>query len=51
MKLDDPSRANQLLLEEGIIGGYELPDAMLLAFTEKRTKEEIDRLVDVLGGM
>ncbi|NLY54429.1 MAG: aminomethyl-transferring glycine dehydrogenase subunit GcvPA [Firmicutes bacterium] len=51
VKLDDPSRANQLLLEEGIIGGYELPDAMLLAFTEKRTKEEIDRLVDVLGGM
>jgi glycine dehydrogenase subunit 1 len=48
--LDDPTRANDQLLQNGIIGGYELPDAMLLAFTEKRTRAEIDRLVAVLGG-
>ena len=48
--LDDPAGANDRLLQNGIIGGYELPDAMLLAFTEKRTKAEIDRLVAVLGG-
>ncbi len=48
--MDDPAGANDQLLQNGIIGGYELPDAMLLAFTEKRTKAEIDRLVAVLGG-
>lgn len=46
----DPTGANDRLLQNGIIGGYELSDAMLLAFTEKRTKAEIDRLVAVLGG-
>lgn len=51
INLANPAAANQLLLEHGIIGGYELADGMLLAFTEKRTKAEIDRLVDVLGGM
>ncbi|MDD3890332.1 MAG: aminomethyl-transferring glycine dehydrogenase subunit GcvPA [Syntrophomonadaceae bacterium] len=50
IKLDDPAGANKRLLENGIIGGYELEDGMLLAFTEKRTKEEIDKLVAVLGG-
>lgn len=49
--LKDPKEANRRLLEQGIIGGYELPQGMLLAFTEKRTKAEIDLLVDVLGGM
>jgi glycine dehydrogenase subunit 1 len=48
--MDDPAAANRKLLENGIIGGYELEDAMLLAFTEKRNKAEIDRLVSVLGG-
>ncbi len=48
--MDDPAGANDQLLQNGIIGGYELPDAMLLAFTEKRTRAEIDRLVAVLGG-
>ncbi len=51
IKLADPAAANKRLLENGIIGGYELKGGMLLAFTEKRTKAEIDRLVDVLGGM
>lgn len=50
---------NKELLKEGILGGYdlaksypELENAMLLCVTEKRTKEEIDRLsglLEVLG--
>lgn len=51
IKLADPIAANKRLLEHNIIGGYALPDGMLLAFTEKRTKAEIDSLVAVLGGM
>jgi len=44
---------NGKLLEEGILGGYDLADfemdkASLLCVTEKRTKEEIDRLASVL---
>jgi glycine dehydrogenase subunit 1 len=46
---------NQKLLENGILGGYNLhrdydkyKNTMLLAFTEKRTKEEIDRLKALL---
>lgn len=50
VRLNSPAEANRQLLQQGIIGGYELPDGMLLAFTEKRTKEEIDRLVAVMGG-
>jgi glycine dehydrogenase subunit 1 len=38
-------------LSNGIIGGYELEDALLFAFTEKRTRQEIDKLVQVIGGM
>ena len=48
---------NKRLLEAGILGGYdlsadypELGNAWLLAVTEQRTKEEIDRLVAVAGG-
>ncbi len=50
LKVPDPAAANRELLEQGIIGGYELDNALLLAFTEKRTKAEIDKLVAVLGG-
>jgi len=44
---------NEKLLDEGILGGYDLKaqqleNASLLCFTEKRTKEEIDRLASVL---
>ena len=46
-----PGAANRALLEAGIIGGYELDGALLLAFTEKRNRGEIDRLVSVLGGI
>jgi glycine dehydrogenase subunit 1 len=39
-----------MLLDHGIIGGYELDDALLLAFTEKRSRAEIDKLVALIGG-
>jgi glycine dehydrogenase subunit 1 len=48
---------NQHLLQKGFIGGYDMePDygmenAVLLAVTEQRTKEEIDRLIEALEGM
>lgn len=48
---------NRRLLGEKVIGGYplgkdypEMPDGWLLAVTEKRSREEIDRLVRVAGG-
>lgn len=50
--------ANAKLQENGIIGGYnlekdypELKNSTLICVTEKRTKAEIDKLADVLGGM
>lgn len=48
---------NQCLLRKGFIGGYDLePDyamknAVLLAVTEQRTKEEIDQFIEALEGM
>lgn len=48
--VDDPAAANQKLLGKGIIGGYELDGALLLAFTEKHTLLDIDRLAAILGG-
>jgi glycine dehydrogenase subunit 1 len=51
-----PAEINAHLLEQGIIGGYdlgrvypELADSMLLCVTEMNTREEIDQLVEVLG--
>ncbi len=48
---------NDALLAEGMIGGYDLgqhyfhlADRMLLCVTEMNSKEEIDRLVEILGG-
>ncbi|MCZ8511005.1 aminomethyl-transferring glycine dehydrogenase subunit GcvPA [Paenibacillus filicis] len=50
------SEWNKKLLEAGFIGGYDLGSAypglqghMLVAVTEKRTKQEIDRFVERLG--
>ena len=47
---------NEHLLEHGILGGYDLgqeypqlADSMLLAVTEKNTREEIDALVEVFS--
>jgi glycine dehydrogenase subunit 1 len=48
-----PSRINRALFKEGIIGGLDIShimdNAMLLCVTEINTKEEIDRLVEILG--
>lgn len=52
------AQVNQMLLADRIIGGLdlgrfypELVGHMLFAVTEMRTKEDIDRLVDRLGGI
>jgi len=52
------AETNGALLEEGIIGGYDLgqnyfhlEDHMLVCVTETNSKDEIDRLVEVLGGL
>jgi len=49
-----PSRINRALLQERIIGGLDISriidDSMLLCVTEMNTKQEIDKLVEILGG-
>ncbi|WP_313756249.1 aminomethyl-transferring glycine dehydrogenase subunit GcvPA [Tissierella sp.] len=54
----DADNINQELIKEKIIGGYHLgkdypqfKNSILYAVTEKRTKEEIDRLSSVLEGI
>ena len=49
---------NEVLLEQGIIGGcdlgqryFHLQDRMLLCVTETNSRQEIDRLVEILGGL
>lgn len=49
---------NEALLEQGMIGGYDLgqhyfhlEDRMLLCVTEMNARDEIDRLVEILGGL
>ena len=49
---------NERLLEQGILGGYDLgpryfhlQNRMLLCVTETNSKEEIDQLVEILGGL
>ncbi|CAL28068.1 aminomethyl-transferring glycine dehydrogenase subunit GcvPA [Staphylococcus carnosus] len=57
IKLDKPVKeVNDKLLEEGIIGGFDLSEvneefgqAMLIAVTELRTKDEIDTFVKKVG--
>lgn len=58
VKLNRPiSEVSQLLLEKGIIGGYDLEpeygmkNTMLLCATEQRTKAEMDDLVSALEGI
>ncbi len=49
VELPDVERASQALLEAGIVGGLDLGDgAMLVAVTEKRTKDELDAFVEVV---
>jgi glycine dehydrogenase subunit 1 len=49
-----PSRINQALFKERIIGGLDISHiidhGMLLCVTEMNTKEETDKLVETLGG-
>ncbi|WP_025026230.1 aminomethyl-transferring glycine dehydrogenase subunit GcvPA [Caldalkalibacillus mannanilyticus] len=59
IKLSKPVKeVNQALLSQGIIGGFdlsqdysELENHMLVAVTEVKTKEEIDRFAQVLEGI
>jgi glycine dehydrogenase subunit 1 len=48
-----PSRINEVLLRERIIGGLDISDmidnGMLLCVTEMNTRQEIDRLVEILA--
>jgi len=50
-----PHQINQVLFKERIIGGLDLSrtvdDSMLLCVTEENTKQEIDRLVTILGAL
>jgi glycine dehydrogenase subunit 1 len=50
VELPDVKKANEALLENGIVGGLDLGDgAMLVAVTEKRTKKELDAFVGVVA--
>ena len=50
MELPDVARINEALLDAGIVGGLDLGDgAMLVAVTEKRTREELDAFVEVVA--
>jgi glycine dehydrogenase subunit 1 len=48
-----PSEVNRALLERGIVGGLDVSqyveNGLLVCVTEMNTRQEIDRLVDVLG--
>jgi glycine dehydrogenase subunit 1 len=50
VELPDVNKANEALLENGIVGGLNLGDgAMLVAVTEKRAKKELDAFVEVVS--
>jgi len=50
VNLPDVARANDALLENGMVGGLDLADgAMLVAVTEKRKKKELDAFVEVVA--
>ncbi|HUU64589.1 MAG TPA: aminomethyl-transferring glycine dehydrogenase subunit GcvPA [Dehalococcoidales bacterium] len=50
-----PRQINQVLYKEGIIGGFDLghviDNGMLFCVTEMNTKQDIDRLVAILGAL
>jgi glycine dehydrogenase subunit 1 len=49
VEMPDVKRANEALLEAGMVGGLDLGDgAMLVAVTEKRKREELDAFVEVV---
>src|ERR671915_626244 len=50
VELPDVKKANGALLDAGMVGGLDLGDGgMLIAVTEKRTKEELDAFVGVVA--
>jgi glycine dehydrogenase subunit 1 len=50
VEMPDVARANEALLEAGIVGGLDLGDgAMLVAVTEKRTRQDLDAFVEVVS--
>jgi glycine dehydrogenase subunit 1 len=50
VEFPDVKKANEALLESGIVGGLDLGDgAMLVAVTEKRIKRELDAFVEVVA--
>ncbi len=52
VELPDVAAASEALLESGIVGGLDLGDgAMLVAVTEKRTREELDAFVEVVANV
>jgi glycine dehydrogenase subunit 1 len=50
-----PCQINQALFKEGIIGGLDISNTidngMLLCVTEMNTKQEIDKLIEILGAL
>jgi len=50
-----PCQINQALFKEGIIGGLDISNmidnGMLLCVTEMNTKQEIDKLIEILGAL
>jgi glycine dehydrogenase subunit 1 len=52
VEMPDVRGANEALLGAGILGGLDLGDgAMLIAVTEKRTKDELDAFVEVVSSV
>ncbi|MGB3683172.1 MAG: aminomethyl-transferring glycine dehydrogenase subunit GcvPA [Rubrobacteraceae bacterium] len=52
VELPDVAAASEALLEHDMVGGLDLGDgAMLVAVTEKRTKEELDAFVEVVANV
>lgn len=46
--LNHPQEVSDALFANGVIGGLCIPGGMLLAFTEKRTEAEIERLARLI---
>jgi glycine dehydrogenase subunit 1 len=52
VELPEVKKANEVLLQSGIVGGLDLGDgAMLVAVTEKRTKRDLDAFVEVVANV
>ena len=52
VEMSDVAAASEALLENDMVGGLDLGDgAMLVAVTEKRTKEELDAFVEVVANV